>query len=465
MATMSTESNPPSLQRLTRLVAHRAGRKAEQHGAPLTPIPSLVETVGSSLRRKQRAAQIIDDVVAQARSAASSTVPPGRQSALSDAPWRAHNQTPDPYVRYKKTPTPHVPVFVEGRQEDLWATMAKQAALEGKVAEVSAKLARAQKMQAQKQILDDQVSLRQHRATDRIRELVEDRQVIEKNASEWTAEQRNAAAERRRVALQVKSDRERQVAARMTRREVFEAERREQEAAILDRIQLELQAERIRAAAIRDREIAFKEDLINANEQQRRIKEERAAREADEDASYVRLYDERLERQSNARAVAWEAMKKKMQGKEAIAFNLAATLAEKAVEDERRAAIVTKQREDAQAARLDDEVRQRKDATLLVRDCQVEQIALKRTREEVMRDSVYSELDDVKRTTLREMEDARRERQQRRELQRQQRKWLAEQMYVKNHQRDVVMSEEERRLNAALLDRSITRDWTRTTSP
>jgi hypothetical protein len=110
-------------------------------------------------------------------------------------------------------------------------------------------------------------------------------------------------------------------------------------------------------------------------------------------------------------------------------------------------------------------VRQRKDATLLVRDCQVEQIALKRTREEVTRDSVYSELDEVKRTTLREMEDARRERQQRRELQRQQRKWLAEQMYVKNHQRDVIMSEEERRLNAALLDRSIARDWTRTTSP
>jgi len=458
-------SHPPSLQRLSRLVARRAERKLMSETGSAPPTPSLTEEIESSLRRKHRSAKIIDEVVSAARSRGASSTPgprgptyadQHRQPSNASVPRRA-GATPDPYLRYKVTPTPHLPVEVDGKQEDTWALMARQAAEEAKAAEVRARLERAKKIEEQRRILDDQCYLRSFRGSERKKQLVEERGWIEKDAEAFNREQREAADRRRAIAGQVKRDREEQAAAKRARRDADEAERKRQEAEILRRIQLELEVEQRRKDAARERDVRFKDELIAANEQQKAIKQRRAAAEAEEEAKYVEQYDQRLRKQEEARLVAWNAMKAKMHAKEATAFNLQATLDDKAAQDEARAAAETARREAQQAAKLEEERRQRHEAELLVRECQAEQIRLRNATAEAERQKVADEIHEVRQLTQREKEEEARERAHRAEVKRKQKEWLAEQMRIKNRQQEVIISEEERRLNAALLERSMSR--------
>lgn len=480
MSSTQQQQTPASLQRLTRLIALRAARTADSRlgsSAASTPTPSL-ESIESSLRRKHRAAQIVDDIVSEARTRATdgaASVKPYKavafktqngghdaqndsQSSVARLNRGAVGATPDPYVRYKKAPTPLIPVEVSGPQEDLWAAMAQQAAREAKEAEVRAKLERAKKIEHQKKILDDQVSLRRSRESETTQRLIDERTVIERAAAEWEADKRRERERRRDIALSVKSDREEQADARRKRKAAEEEARKLQEAQILDRIQVELEAERRRAAAIREREIQFKQELIEANERQKTLKAQRLARDADEEAAVLIHLEERLTKQEKARREAWDAMKAKMQGKEAIAFNRQSTLDDKAAEDERRAEEETQRRVEAEHRRHDEEVEARKRALMVVRDCQVEQIALRRELEEKERAAIVHEIADVERVIAKEKEEARCDREALAAKKKTQRAWLAEQMAIRNRQQTVVMSDEEQRLNAALLDRSIPRD-------
>jgi hypothetical protein len=447
-----------SVARLSNLVARRAERQIL--AANGTPTPSLMADVDSRLRQRQRVAQVIDSVVTSsvARSRCATTEP-GSTSVNGDLPpGRANCAPPESLVRYTHTPTPHLPVEIEGKQVDLWAAMAKQAAIEAKEADVRARLERAKKIEQQRQTLDDQVHLRARRVLDRDQELTEDRKRIEKDASLWHTERAQADDIRRRTAQQIKRDREEQAVARRSRKAADQHDRAEQERQILERIQLELAAEKRRQQALREREIAFKDELIAANEKQKVIKQQRLAVEAEEEAGHARLYEERAEKQAKARSAAWEEVKCKMQGREAIAFQLQATLNDKAAEDEHKAVLVTRLREEAEARRQDEETAKRKAANLIVRQCQVEQINLRRETAEVEeRSSAETEVADVAKAVAKERDVVEREKAFRKAAKDEQRAWLAQQMAVKNRQQEVLMSEEEKRLNSELLARSAAR--------
>ena len=359
--------------------------------------------------------------------------------------------TPVKRVAPARHPTPLIPVVVDGPQTDTWAILAKRAEEQQNRDRAIARLDHARKMEEQKRVLDEQVELRRRRRAEERARFLSERSIVDNQYTEWVADKCSEVERRREVMAVVGQDRQQQIDLRHIKKEQEVARNVEADNQILANIARREAEAKVRKQEQRRRQEAMREELVKAND----LLKERKRREKAADVEWQRAVEEDMRRQEELeyqrRAAELEAFRDKVKGREAMAMKLQTTVEQRAAEDERRAAAVTRQREakEDEERRIQAELRERlKRATLAVRENQVAaraeasaaaKEAKLREREEL--DALVELEKQAKMERLRELQEKRLKRKNEAE----------EQLREKSRYQRVVMSEEEHRLNQRLL--------------
>jgi hypothetical protein len=479
--------------RLADLVVHRAKRSASQSLASTLNEAELRQTVVSELSQGRHAADVVTKIARMTPQPTKVDLPPPPRGATqtpnpqpsTPAAGKAPNSEPTPTParsmtrsravesfkelqsppRFNIAPTPHIPIRAPKQEEDLWGVLAKQQDAELVEIRARAKAIHNEKLRQQKEILDEQCAIRKNRkANERSAHLAE-RSVVDTQKVRWDNETKEVIEKHRDIALQIKKEREEQVEARKQRREALERERQEMEAAILKRMQDDLAEEKRQQQRLKERQVKFREELITANEEQKKRVEERKIHEAELEAAAHKALIERVEKEERARVEALHQMKEKMKGREAMALALQATIEEKAAEDEARALRVTQARIQAEIAKEQAALEKKKAATEVILEFRAKQLQIHRQQEEEEKQRLLKEKLDAEAEVRESIKviKARKEKEKAKIIAC--RQMLEEQMMDNAEFNPVRMSEEEQRINSRLLTRAVTSGLSNHTTP
>eukprot|EP00658_Telonema_sp_P-2_P006246 TRINITY_DN12387_c0_g1_i1.p1 TRINITY_DN12387_c0_g1~~TRINITY_DN12387_c0_g1_i1.p1 ORF type:complete len:303 (-),score=110.62 TRINITY_DN12387_c0_g1_i1:229-1137(-) len=298
----------------------------------------------------------------------------------------------------------------------------------------------------------DRVEQRKRRKAEERAKFLAERSIVDSQYDDWVADKGAVVKDNRTIMRAIGEDRQTQIDVRIVKKKEEIARNIEADQAILANIKRQEAEAKERKLEQRRRQEVMRDELIRANEDLKARKEKEKVSEAQwlhtvEDE--MRRREELEHRKRDDEAVSF---KDKVKGREAMALKLQATVEQRAAEDERKAHIVTRQREakEDEERRLQAELRERlKNAVLATREGQLEErariraLAEKRKlkeREEL--DALVEEEKRVKATRLQELQEKRQLRKE--EVQRE--------LQEKARYQRVLMSEDELRLNKHLLE-------------
>lgn len=407
---------------------------APRSAARKTPTPGLPELKNISVSSNQGGAE--SDAVSAAAS---------RSAALTPSPRIAGR------LRRGVAPTPLLPLPVDGKQEDNWAVLARRAAAEEEITKRRERLQRLRKLADQQRTLDDQVKLRSSRRELLKSSLTVEQQQLEEAAKSWEQQKALDRDQLREKEQRLRADCEEQARLRNERREEEKRQRSAMEHAILGRIHSEIEVAERQKEATKLRECRFKEELIAANEAQKKIKAARRASDAAHDQRSIEAMESQLTKQEASRTIAWEKMKAKMAGREVHAVSMLKTLDElEAIDEDRmiKHMMMNARVAEEKERRLREDAQRRARANAAAQVAQIEGVRDARNHE---REAFLAERADVEAAVEREREVVERERVAAHQKKAIARQLLEEQMVFNQKRQFVVMSDEEMRLNSRLM--------------
>jgi hypothetical protein len=450
----------PSQQRLEKLMMRRVERKyRSESGTPMLAADHerAATEIQSSLRRAQHEAKLTDRVAGELLQRAKSTTPaptPTPSVTFSEVSKSRARETPmklpesQHRLRHAPTPLEKIPMAKGTKQEELWLEIDRQRDLDARVEEVRKNLAFRERIRLQRDDLDTQVTRKATRKVVVKVDTAADRRLADANHLLFVQDEARKKAKARDIALDIKQDREEQVAVRVGKRVVEKEEFDQQEEDILRRIKAEVAADARRADMVKEQVKVQRAALIAANEVQKEIKRDVSKKLQADEAVYIRLADEKMDREQKAREAQWDYVKSKMKGREQIAFELAVTMKDISDEDERRAHEVTLSRERAVDEKLAKEVAQRKASTRIVHACQVEQVKAKEVVREADHVEYVAERGVMAKAVTVDMRSLQRDRDVRREKLVRSNRDLTSQIVETQKRQTVLISDEEKRINS-----------------
>eukprot|EP01060_Flectonema_neradi_P039636 TRINITY_DN87_c6_g1_i3.p1 TRINITY_DN87_c6_g1~~TRINITY_DN87_c6_g1_i3.p1 ORF type:complete len:396 (+),score=106.21 TRINITY_DN87_c6_g1_i3:120-1307(+) len=265
------------------------------------------------------------------------------QLPLEDTQKKEESSSLEPTVSAPPT-MPHPPSVLSGAmrnrivQNDMWARLSKKDLQEYEIEESNRKKRTKDRMMAQKLALDEQVKQQQIRkAAERDAEERAHHE-DELRAQQWRCEQEAEEARKRQAYNLEKQQRDQQLREIDKRKKLEQEEKRMEESAIASKIKQEIEAEQTAAVNKRLKAKEYITKFMEYNTEQRAAKNAAKEKEFELDKQLHRMYIDKLEKQERERDDSLKKLYARQNKQIAMSSKLAAGLAEKAADDERRAA-------------------------------------------------------------------------------------------------------------------------------
>lgn len=354
-----------------------------------------------------------------------------------------------------RPPIPLTPVPLDGPQDNLWRSVAQQAAEEYQMKEAHRKAITLAKLTEQRRFLQEQIAERDAAKKKRKEEGIRDRDQVEEERKKWVAAEEAKARKRHEEQEALEKERKSQMEYREElHRQELEAKRRAEIALAYQSELYDQEQQSIKERRMKERE-QLKEDLDAANRANLQAKHQRKENEEAADRAIEEEYLRRSAQEEERRERALQSTKRKAAQRDGVAAqNLAAEQERMRLEEERNEQLAIR-REQEELAREQEKQRKKQlalDVTLRLQAKQIQERT--RMREMIAEKRIEERLESEK--EVKEAEAARRLEQQKLAEKRQREKEaIVEQIKFRTKLQYVVMSEDEMKLNKEILGRTI----------
>lgn len=342
----------------------------------------------------------------------------------------------------------------EAHADDVWAHLSKRDAEEFAREQLEHRKLLKRKENEQRNFLETQVNRRTEMKMQRAEEERQEAARDKEQVRIWQIEEQRKKDDLRNRLANERQMRDDQLRLAKEKKARDETSRREEDLRQAEQIRdaIRKEEEQNELKKLKTKEEVAKFQAINRMHEEEKQRERE--REAEMDKVHQRQHLERLAKQEQERDEALAKMHEKQRHQQTMATQMQASVAEKAADDERKAkeyALKKEQQEAAEAQRKADKQSQEKTKIkqylamqLLERE---NQRAEERARQERLREQMKRDVESAEREEY--MRNLRRK-----EKQDYQRQLLEQQMTEKSTSAPVFMTDEERRLNAKLIDRA-----------